>query len=195
MIFKKAELVVSAPDKKSWPDSDLPEIVLAGRSNVGKSSFINAITERKKLAYVGNTPGKTRLLNFFNLDDKYMLVDVPGYGYANISKQQLLKFGQMMEDYFAEREQKKGLVILVDARHLPSEDDETMLEFARYYQIPICIVATKIDKVKPSQRLHKIKLIRQALALSKEEILIPFSSETKEGMEEVWDCLIKMLES
>lgn len=195
MQFQKAELVISAPDKKSWPDTTLPEIVLAGRSNVGKSSFINAITERKKLAYVGNTPGKTRLLNFFNLDDKYMLVDVPGYGFANISKTQLMKFGQMMEDYFAQRTQKKGLVILVDARHLPSEDDETMLEFARYYEIPICIIATKIDKVKPSQRLHKIKLIKEALELNEKEVLIPFSAQTKEGMEEVWKHLIQMFEA
>ena len=109
--FQKAELVISAPDKKSWPDTTLPEIVLAGRSNVGKSSFINAMCGRKKLAYVGNTPGKTRLLNFFNLDDKYMFVDVPGYGYANISKTQLIKFGQMMEDYFSERTQKKGCLL------------------------------------------------------------------------------------
>lgn len=195
MKFQKAELVTSAPDKKCWPDTTLPEVVLAGRSNVGKSSFINAITERKKLAYVGNTPGKTRLLNFFNLDDKYMFVDVPGYGYANISKTQLIKFGQMMEDYFAEREQKKGLVILVDSRHLPTEDDETMLEFARYYEIPICIVATKIDKVNPTQRLHKIKLIKQALQLGPDEVLIPFSAETKEGMEAVWAELIKMFEA
>ena len=97
MQFQKAELVISAPDRRSWPDTHLPEIVLAGRSNVGKSSFINAMCGRKKLAYVGSTPGKTRLLNFFNLDDRYMLVDVPGYGYANISKQQLLQFGRMME--------------------------------------------------------------------------------------------------
>ena len=103
MQFQKAELVISAPDRRSWPDTTLPEIVLAGRSNVGKSSFINAITERKKLAYVGNTPGKTRLLNFFNLDDRYMLVDVPGYGYANLSKSQLMKFAQMMDEYFEQR--------------------------------------------------------------------------------------------
>lgn len=195
MQFQKAELVISAPDKKSWPDTTLPEVVLAGRSNVGKSSFINAITERKKLAYVGNTPGKTRLLNFFNLDDKYMLVDVPGYGFANISKTQLIKFGQMMEDYFAQRTQKKGLVILVDARHIPTDDDHTMLEFARYYEIPICIIATKIDKVKPSQRMHKIKLIKEALQLNHEEVLIPFSAETKEGMEVVWRELIRMFQS
>lgn len=195
MIFQKAELVISAPDKKSWPDTTLPEVVLSGRSNVGKSSFINAITSRKKLAYVGNTPGKTRLLNFFNLDDKYMFVDVPGYGYANLSKTQMMKFGEMMEDYFAQRVQKKGLVMLVDSRHLPSGDDETMLEFARFYEIPICVVATKIDKVKPSQRLHKMNLIKQALELNHEEVLIPFSAETKEGVEQVWKVLIRMFES
>ena len=121
-------------------------------NNVGKNSFINAMCGRKKLAYVGNTPGKTRLLNFFNLDDKYMFVDVPGYGYANISKTQLIKFGQMMEDYFSERTQKKGVVILVDARHKPTDDDMTMLEFARYYEIPVAVVATKCDKVPPTKR-------------------------------------------
>jgi len=194
MQFQKAELVVSASDQASWPDSTLPEVVLAGRSNVGKSSFINAITNRKKLAYVGNTPGKTRLLNFFNLDDCYMLVDVPGYGYANLSKAQMIKFGEMMEDYFALRTQKKGLVILVDARHLPSEDDETMLEYARYYDIPICIVATKIDKVKSSQRMHKLKQIKEALSLRDHEVLIPFSSETKEGVDDVWKVLRPMFE-
>ncbi len=194
MQFQKAELVISAPDRRSWPDTTLPEIVLAGRSNVGKSSFINAITERKKLAYVGNTPGKTRLLNFFNLDDRYMLVDVPGYGYANLSKSQLMKFAQMMDEYFEQREQKKGMVILVDARHLPSEDDLSMVEYARYFKIPICIVATKIDKVKPTQRSHKIKMIKQALELSENEILIPFSAISKQGIDDVWKHLIEMME-
>ncbi|MCI9293399.1 MAG: YihA family ribosome biogenesis GTP-binding protein [Erysipelotrichaceae bacterium] len=194
MQFQKAELVISAPDRRSWPDTTLPEIVLAGRSNVGKSSFINAITERKKLAYVGNTPGKTRLLNFFNLDDRYMLVDVPGYGYANLSKSQLMKFAQMMDEYFEQREQKKGMVILVDARHLPSEDDLSMVEYARYFKIPICIVATKIDKVKPTQRSHKIKMIKQALELSENEILIPFSAISKQGIDDVWKRLIEMME-
>lgn len=195
MQFQKAELVVSAPDKRSWPDTSLPEIVLAGRSNVGKSSFINAITERKKLAYVGNTPGKTRLLNFFNLDDKYMLVDVPGYGYANLSKSQLMKFATMMDEYFEERTQKKGMVILVDARHLPTDDDLSMLEYARYFEIPICIVATKIDKVKPSTRLHKLKQLKQALELTESETLIPFSAINKQGMEAVWERLLAMMEN
>mgnify|MGYP000904407258 FL=1 len=195
ITFQKAELVISAPDKKSWPDTDLPEVVLAGRSNVGKSSFINTMCGRKKLAYVGNSPGKTRLLNFFNLDDKYMFVDVPGCGYAKISKTQLLKFGQMMEDYFSQRKQKKGMVLLVDARHKPTEDDITMMEFARYYEIPICVVATKMDKVKPSQKHKQLKEIRRVLDMREDEPLFPFSSERKEGMEPIWDYLIPIFES
>lgn len=195
MQIQKAELVISAPDRASWPDSELPELVLAGRSNVGKSSFINAITNRKKLAYVGNTPGKTRLLNFFNINDQYMFVDVPGYGFANLSKGQLIAFGEMMEDYFANRSQKKGLLMLVDARHLPSEDDHGMLEYARYYHIPVCIVATKTDKVQPSKLQHMLKQIRKALDLSNEEPLIPFSAQTKVGVDEVWKEIIKMMEA
>ncbi len=195
MQVQKAELVISAPNRESWPESALPELVLAGRSNVGKSSFINAITGRKKLAYVGNTPGKTRLLNFFNIDDRYMFVDVPGYGFANLSKAQLIAFGEMMEDYFANRIQKKGLLMLVDARHLPSEDDLGMLEYARYYEIPVCIVATKTDKVPASKRYHMLKQIRNALNLKSDEVLIPFSAQTKEGVDEVWEQIIKIMET
>lgn len=195
MQFQKAELVISAPDKKSWPDSNLPEIVLAGRSNVGKSSFINTMVGRKKLAYVGNSPGKTRLLNFFNIDDKYMFVDVPGYGYAKISKSQLIKFANMMEDYFSQREQKKGLVLLVDARHKPTQDDIAMMEYARYYEIPVCVVATKIDKVKSSQKHKQLKLIRQTLQLNDDEKVFPFSSETRQGIDAVWQYLIPLFES
>lgn len=195
MQVQKAELVISAPNSSSWPESELPELVLAGRSNVGKSSFINAITNRKKLAYVGNTPGKTRLLNFFNINDQYMFVDVPGYGFASLSKAQLITFGEMMEDYFANRSQKKGLLMLVDARHLPSEDDYGMLEYARYYEIPVCIVATKMDKVQSSKRKHMLDQLRKALELSSDEKLIPFSAQTKEGVDEVWREIIKIMEA
>ncbi|MGL5541369.1 MAG: ribosome biogenesis GTP-binding protein YihA/YsxC [Erysipelotrichaceae bacterium] len=194
MEFNKAELVISAASKEQWPETTIPEVVLAGRSNVGKSSFINTMVRRKKLAYVGNTPGKTRLLNFFTLDDKYMFVDVPGYGYANTSKTQLLKFGEMMEDYFAGRAQKKGLVLLVDARHKPTEDDITMLEFARYYELPTVIVATKIDKLKNSERRKNLDRIRHTLQLDDHELLIPFSSDTKEGVEAVWKVLLEFFE-
>lgn len=192
ITFTKAELVLSAPSKKEWPDTDLPEVVLAGRSNVGKSSFINAMTNRKKLAYVGNTPGKTRLLNFFNLDDRFMFVDVPGYGYANISKQQLLRFGEMMEDYFSEREQKKGLVLLVDSRHKPTEDDRLMLDFARYHELPVIIVATKADKVKKSQIAKQLKLIEETLELDESEPMYLFSAEDKRNVEQIWKALFQM---
>ncbi|PWM55083.1 ribosome biogenesis GTP-binding protein YihA/YsxC [Dielma fastidiosa] len=195
ITIHKAELVISAPDRHSWPESDLPEVVLAGRSNVGKSSLINTITQRKKLAYVGNTPGKTRLLNFFNLNDQYMLVDVPGYGYANASKTMLKKFGEMMEDYFAERTQKRGLLLIVDARHKPTEDDRLMIDFARYYDLPCFVVATKMDKLKRSEIKKNLNVIKETLLLREEEVLIPFSSETKQGVDEVWNELLKLFNS
>lgn len=190
--FSNCELVISAPDKDSWPESDLPEVVLAGRSNVGKSSFINSMTNRKKLAYVGNTPGKTRLLNFFKLDDELMFVDVPGYGYANISRTQLVKFGEMMEDYFSEREQKKGFVLIVDSRHKPSEDDVMMMDYARYFDIPVVVIATKVDKIKRSERAKNMKVIKTTLGMGVNDVLIPFSSETREGIDGAWNEIEKL---
>ena len=194
MEVKNPYLVISAPDSKSWPDSVLPEIVMAGRSNVGKSSLINTITRRKNLAYVGNTPGKTRLLNFFNIDDRFMLVDVPGYGYANASKKMLIQFGEMMEDYFEQRKQKKGLLIIVDARHKPSEDDITMIEYARYHHMRLAVIATKMDKLKRSEIQKCLYKIKTTLQLSEEEPLIPFSSEKKQGIDRVWQVIDDMLE-
>lgn len=194
MEVKNPYLVISAPDSKSWPDSVLPEIVMAGRSNVGKSSLINTITRRKNLAYVGNTPGKTRLLNFFNIDDRFMLVDVPGYGYANASKKMLIQFGEMMEDYFEQRKQKKGLLIIVDARHKPSEDDITMIEYARYHHMRLAVIATKMDKLKRSEIQKCLDKIKTTLQLGKEEPLIPFSSEKKQGIDRVWQVIDDMLE-
>ncbi|WP_294562740.1 ribosome biogenesis GTP-binding protein YihA/YsxC [uncultured Traorella sp.] len=194
MEVKNPYLVISAPDSKSWPDSVLPEIVMAGRSNVGKSSLINTITRRKNLAYVGNTPGKTRLLNFFNIDDRFMLVDVPGYGYANASKKMLIQFGEMMEDYFEQRKQKKGLLIIVDARHKPSEDDITMIEYARYHHMRLAVIATKMDKLKRSEIQKCLDKIKTTLQLSEEEPLIPFSSEKKQGIDRVWQVIDDMLE-
>lgn len=194
MEVKNPYLVISAPDSKSWPDSELPEIVMAGRSNVGKSSLINTITRRKNLAYVGNTPGKTRLLNFFNIDDRFMLVDVPGYGYANASKKMLIQFGEMMEEYFGERKQKKGLLIIVDARHKPSEDDLTMIEYARYHHMKLAIITTKIDKLKKNEIKKCLEKIKTTFELTDEEPLIAFSSEKKQGIDRVWQMIDEMLE-
>lgn len=193
MEISEAVLLTSAPSKKEWPVSELPELVLAGRSNVGKSSFINALCRRKKLAYVGNTPGKTRLLNFFQLNQQFVFVDVPGYGYANISKAQLQRFGDMMEDYFKDRVQKKGVVLLIDARHLPSEDDHLMLDFVRYYNMPLIIIATKTDKVAPTRLAHQLAKIRADLCLQPSEPLFPFSATNPTNKDEIWASMISVL--
>lgn len=185
----KAELVLSAAKKEQWPSSTLKEICLAGRSNVGKSSLINTLCSRKKLAYVGNKPGKTKLLNFFIIDDDLMIVDVPGYGYANASKATLIQFGQMMEDYFSQREQLKGMILIVDIRHKPTEDDITMLEFARYHQIPLCIVATKADKLSYNKQIKQIEIIRKTLQINENEPLILFSAESGKGREALWQAI------
>lgn len=193
MEVKNPYLVISAPNSKSWPEGNLPEIVMAGRSNVGKSSLINTITRRKNLAYVGNTPGKTRLLNFFNIDDRFLLVDVPGYGYANASKKVLIQFGEMMEEYFGSREQKRGLLIIVDARHKPSEDDITMMEYARYHGMKLAVIATKMDKLKRSEVKKNLDKIKTTLELTDEDYLIPFSSEKRQGIDRVWQVIDEML--
>lgn len=185
----KAELVLSAAKKEQWPSGTLKEICLAGRSNVGKSSLINTLCSRKKLAYVGNKPGKTKLLNFFIIDDDLMIVDVPGYGYANASKATLIQFGQMMEDYFSQREQLKGMILIVDIRHKPTEDDITMLEFARYHQIPLCIVATKADKLSYNKQIKQIEIIRKTLQINENEPLILFSAESGKGREALWQAI------
>ena len=193
MEVKNPYLVISAPNSKSWPEGNLPEIVMAGRSNVGKSSLINTITRRKNLAYVGNTPGKTRLLNFFNIDDRFLLVDVPGYGYANASKKTLIQFGEMMEEYFGSRKQKRGLLIIVDARHKPSEDDITMMEYARYHGMKLAVIATKMDKLKRSEVKKNLEKIKTTLELTDEDYLIPFSSEKRQGIDRVWQVIDEML--
>ena len=188
MNFRNMRLVTSAPSKESWPEASFPEIVLAGRSNVGKSSLINTLAENKKMAYVGNTPGKTRLLNFFNVNDEMMLVDVPGYGYANASQKMLIQFGEMMEDYFSERENIAGVIVLIDARHKPTEDDLGMLEYAQYYEIPTLIVVTKTDKCSMNELSKNVKIISEACEVEKDQLIL-FSSETKKGREELIEAI------
>ncbi len=180
----ESEFIVSATKKSEWPEHDLPEIVVVGRSNVGKSSFINALTNKKKLAYVGNTPGKTRLLNYFKIDGEWMLVDVPGYGYAKLSKAELMKLGRMMDEYFTKNERIHGVVQLIDARHAPTADDVDMMEFFRDMHIPVIIGATKIDKVPKSKRLASLKLIASKLDLPLDDIQ-PISSTEKTGLKEI----------
>lgn len=187
-----AQFVTSATQKSEWPETMLPEVVVVGRSNVGKSSFINALTNRKKLAYVGSTPGKTRLLNFFDIDQTWMLVDVPGYGYAKMSKSSLEKLGHMMDEYFNEREQIKGVVQLIDARHDPTKDDKEMIAFFKEVSIPIVIVATKIDKVSKTKRIKALKNISQSLQIPLKQVH-GVSSTEKTGFEEVLDAIQSLL--
>lgn len=184
--------ITSAADKSGWPETGKPEVVVVGRSNVGKSSFINALTNRKRLAYVGNTPGKTQLINFFDVDGKWVLVDVPGYGYAKLSKSQLQKMGKMMDEYFADRKEITCVVSLVDARHDPTADDLDMIEYFKSSGHPVIIAATKIDKVPKTKRLAAMKRISQKLQLPMKNIF-PVSSVEKNGLEDVYGAMQRYL--
>ena len=188
-----SEFLTSATKEGEYPEADRPEIVVVGRSNVGKSSFINAFTNRKKLAYVGNTPGKTQLINFFMIDGAWYLVDVPGYGYAKLSKAQIAKLGRMMDEYFLKRKNLTCVVQLVDARHDPSKDDMEMVDFFKEMHIPIVAVATKIDKIPKTKRINHIKKNSQKLQIPLAHIFAVSSTE-KIGFEQVEEELQKRIE-
>lgn len=190
MKITSAGLIISAVRRSQYPISDLPEFMLVGRSNVGKSSFINTITNNKKMARVSNTPGKTRNLNFYLLNKEFYFVDVPGYGYANVSKKEQKKFGLMIEEYLEKRENLKRTYMLVDFRHKPSEDDVLMYKFLKYYNLPVTIVATKADKVPNSKRAKAKDLILKTLELEKGDTFIVLSNVTKEGR----DLILKEIE-
>ena len=190
--INKAEFVLCAAWKSQWPQNDLPEICMAGRSNVVKSSFINAITGRNKLAKVSSTPGKTRTLNFFNINDELRLVDVPGYGYAKVNHKIKESFGEMIDTYLKERDTLRALVLIVDYRHKPTHDDIEMYEYAKYYQIPVIVVATKEDKLKRNDLQKNEKIIKQALRFDHNDYFVRFSSLNKKGIDEVWDIINKL---
>lgn len=186
-----AKFLTSAADKSQWPDTGgKPEVVVVGRSNVGKSSFINALTNRKKLAYVGGTPGKTQLINFFDVDGEWTLVDVPGYGYAKLSQAQLQKMGKMMDDYFLKREGISCAISLIDLRHGPTSDDLDMVQFLKDQNIPILCIATKADKVPKTKRLAQLRKSAQALNLPL-RAMAAVSSVDKTGFDEVYTLLQK----
>jgi ribosome biogenesis GTP-binding protein YsxC/EngB len=190
--IKKAEFMLCAAWKSQWPDNQLPEICLSGRSNVGKSSLINAITSRNKLAKVSSTPGKTRTLNFFNINDELRLVDVPGYGYAKVSDKIKESFAEMIDTYLSERDVLKGLVLIVDYRHKPTKDDVQMYQYAKYYHIPVIVVATKEDKLKRNDLVKNEKLIKETLQFDSQDFFIRFSSLNKKGIDEVWDAILTL---
>ena len=185
MIIKEANLDIIATRRSQYPDDNRPEFLLVGRSNVGKSSFINSILSRKNLAHTSATPGKTQTLNFYGVNDSFYLIDVPGYGYAATDKKTQAKFGMMIEEYLEKREQLKRVFMLIDFRHKPSEDDLMMYNFLKYYQIPVTVIATKADKVSSREKEKSIQCIKETLDLVVGDNVIVFSSVSKEGKEEV----------
>ncbi len=189
MIIKKVEFMITAVEPKGYPQNGWPEIALAGRSNVGKSSLINALVNRKAIARVGNTPGKTRVINFYNINDELMLVDLPGYGYAKVSKEERKSWGLLAETYLTTRDSLKVILLLVDIRHDPTEDDILMLDFIRQSGRVAVVVATKADKLNRSDFKKQIDRIRTVLSLDEKTEVIPFSSLKRIGIEEVWSTI------
>ena len=189
MKINTSELAVIATRRSQYPSLELPEFLLVGRSNVGKSSFINTVLGRKDLARVSATPGKTQTLNFYLVNNSFYLVDVPGYGYASVNHEQQKKFGLMIEEYLAKRKELKRVFMIVDFRIKPTEDDVLMYQFLKYYDIPVTLILNKTDKVGSSKRDRSIKSILSTLEVSKEDNYIEFSSVTKKGREDVLDLI------
>ncbi len=188
MKIKEAKYIGSAVKSKDYPYHNLNEIALAGRSNVGKSSFINAVVNRRKLAHTGSKPGRTQTVNFYRVDTKvgnnFYFVDLPGYGFSRASKQEEEKWTEMIEEYLFSREMLRGLVLIVDARHKPTADDQMMINWLREVGFPFCVVATKVDKLKRSQRNKQERLIKETLNLADERKFIFFSAKKGEGKRE-----------
>lgn len=185
MCIKWSEHITTAVNPEGYPESDLPEVAMVGRSNVGKSSVINLLTNRKGLARVGNSPGKTRQINFFNLEDKLVLVDLPGYGYAKVSKSEKEKWGKIVEIYLNGRKQLKLILMLVDIRHKPTADDRIMCEWIRSMGKPYIILATKSDKITRTHYQKHLREIRDTLGLASEVSIITVSVLKKSGAKEV----------
>lgn len=195
MKIESSNLETIAVRTSQYPTDNRPEFVLCGRSNVGKSSFINTILGRKNYAHTSGKPGKTQTLNFYLVNEEFYLVDVPGYGYAEVSKEKQRKFGLMIEEYLQTRENLKCVFLLVDFRHKATENDILMYNFLKYYELPTVVVATKYDKVKASQKDKTEKALKDSLKLLPQDKLVPFSSVTKKGREEIYNILSNFIGS
>lgn len=186
MRITSVELKVSAVRRSQYPTDDKPEFLMVGRSNVGKSSFINTMINRKNYARTSSNPGKTQTINFYLVNDSFYLVDAPGYGYANLSKKRQRKFGLMMEDYLMNRKNLKQVFMLIDFRHKPSSDDTMMYNFLKHYELPVTIIATKTDKVGITSQQKQRNLILEELDLVVGDEFVMFSNVTKVGKDEVY---------
>ena len=194
MVIKDANLEIIATRRSQYPMEGKPEFLLVGRSNVGKSSFINSILSRKNLAYTSAKPGKTQTLNFYNVYYSFYLIDVPGYGYASVDKKTQNKFGLMIEEYLAKRSELKRVFMLIDFRHKPTEDDMLMYNFLKYYNLPVTVIATKADKIDGSKKQKNLKDILDTIDLVVGDDMVVFSSVTKLGVKEVLKKIEDLLE-
>lgn len=190
MNLHNVELLISAVNMNQYPKTDVCEIAFAGRSNVGKSSLINKLLNRKSLARVSQKPGKTATINFYNIDNTMNFVDLPGYGYAIVSKEEKKRWAKMIETYLSKREQLNQVILLVDSRHKPTEDDVTMINFIRNYCDRAVVIATKCDKISKKQLEDNLRTIIETLKLSGDDIIIPFSTVKNIGIEEFW-CYVE----
>ena len=195
MVIKNVELETVCGVTSMLPDNKLPEVAFAGKSNVGKSSLINALMMRKSLARTSAQPGKTQTINFYNINKEIYLVDLPGYGYAKASEKEREAWGQMIERYLNTSEKLRAVFLLVDIRHAPSANDKQMFEWMAYVGYDPIVIATKLDKIKRSQIDKQIKIIRQGLGADKETIIVPFSAETKQGRDIIWDFMEQVIEN
>lgn len=194
MKVNHAEFIISAVKEEQYPTDGLVEFALAGRSNVGKSSFINKMIGRKNLARTSSKPGKTQTLNFYKINDAFYFVDVPGYGFARVSKSEREAWGRMIEAYLGQREPLKMVLLIVDLRHAPSKDDQLMYEWLKHYDIPTMIVATKADKIPKGKHQKHVKIVKETLQVDKNDTVVLFSSETGLGKEEAWKQLSAYLQ-
>ena len=190
MKIRSSEIVVSAIRKEQYPAEGLPEIALVGRPNVGKSSATNALLNRRNFARTSQTPGKTRTINFYKINNEFYFVDLPGYGYAKVSKSEKDKWGVIMERYLQDRQELCAIFLLVDIRHEPTNDDVMMYEWIKHFGYNCVVIATKADKISRGQYQKHISIIRKKLQLEKDEKVIPLSSSKKTGVEDVWNEII-----
>jgi GTP-binding protein len=191
MIIKSAEFVTSAVKKSQYPPEDLPEIAFAGRSNVGKSSLINTLVNRKRLVKTSSTPGRTQLINFFDINGNLTFVDLPGYGYARVPAAIRKKWGPMIETYLSTRQSLKGVVIIMDIRRLPREEEHNLIHWLSHYSIASLLVLTKTDKLSKSRLIKQQAAIVNALAVAKEDVIL-FSAKTRRGRDAVWDAILTL---
>lgn len=189
MKIRSCDFVISCVWKDQYPDEGLPDVAFAGRSNVGKSSIINMLLNRRKMAKTSSRPGKTQTINYFRINKEFFLVDLPGYGYARVSKSNKAQWGKIIERYLTSREELVEVVLLVDIRHKPTEQDVQMYEWIKHYGFKGLVVATKFDKIKRSQKDKQVKLIRNTLGMEKGEKIIVTSSQDRTGKKELWDAI------